>query len=505
MAESSESRFLGPPSVRARTAENVAILLVLQWIIRVFAVVTKIVLARILFPEDFGIFALAAGLIGITTVLGNFGLDYALIQRSDAAREEDYEVAMSLRVALSVILLATTMVVAFPWAALFGVPALARASQVLAIVYLITPWGFVPTVKLLVKLDYRRLIVPNVLLQVVNSGLSIGLAILGFGFWSLIAAMVVSQIAWVVSVSFAHPWRPRFRFSRAVAKPLLSYSQHLLLASLLTFLMTNVDNFTVGYLLGPATLGYYAIAYSLCLFSSMVSGSAASALFPSLSKIQADPERVRRGYLESFAYASATVAPIAIGLAVMAPEIVRVLLGAVWTPSIVPLVILAFYGFAKALVDFTAPLFASMGQPKALPRLNGLILGGSVLLLFPLTLMFGIAGTAVAMLLPISVAVVVAFHWAAGLLKARIGDFVTRLAGPLLAAETAGITAGLTKWILYAMVLNPRAGLVADLVALVAALAVGGLVYVFSLRVVDREVYLGLGRHLRLVLPLPRP
>jgi len=75
----------------------------------------------------------------------------------------------------------------------------------------------------------------------------------------------------------------------------------------------------------------------------------------------------------------------------------------------------------------------------------------------------------------------------------------------LLAAETAGITAGLTKWILYALVLNPQSGLVADLVALVAALAVGGLVYVFSLRVVDREVYLGLGRHLRLVLPLPRP
>ena len=136
---------------------------------RGFAFATKIILARVLFPADFGTFALAAGLIGFVSAFGNFGLDYALIQRADSARDEDYEVAMSLRAVISIALLAASLALAGPWSSIFGNPVIAGATQALAIVYLISPWSLVPTARLTVKLAYRRLVVPNILSQFANS------------------------------------------------------------------------------------------------------------------------------------------------------------------------------------------------------------------------------------------------------------------------------------------------------------------------------------------------
>jgi len=480
-------------SVRIQTAENVAIIVAVQWVSRGFAFATKIILARVLFPADFGTFALAAGLIGFVSAFGNFGLDYALIQRADSARDEDYEVAMSLRAVISIALLAASLALAGPWSSIFGNPVIAGATQALAIVYLISPWSLVPTARLTVKLAYRRLVVPNILSQFANSVVAIGLAMLGFGFWSLVVSLIASQVVWVVSLSIAYPWRPRFRFDPVVARSLFAYSRHIIIASVLVFLMTNVDNFTVGFFLGSSKLGYYAVAYSLCLFSSMVSGSAATALFPTLSKFQEDLPRVRRGYLESFGYAVATVTPLALGLAIVAPEIVLVLLGVEWTPSIVPLIFLSFYGFFKAIVEFTTPLFASMGHPNAIPRLNALILIGSLALLPPLTVLFGIAGTALAMTIPVPFALVVSFLWAARILQLEPRDLAVRLRGPVLAAGIAAVLVFVLKTIIYSFG-GP------DVVVLAVATLVGAPAYFVSLKRIEPEVYAGLARHLRLLM-----
>ncbi len=403
------SEFSRSRSIRARTAENVVILVLLQWVSRAFSIFTKIVLVRLLFPGDFGVFTLAVGFIGFLSTFGNFGLDYAIVQMGDAARRIEYDVAMTLRLILSVALFAITFFLAIPWATLFGVSAVSSATQVLALVYLISPWGFVPGTKLTANLRYRALLLPNVANQVTNASIAIVLAVLGFGFWSLVIAMVASQLSWVVSLTAICPWRFSFRLNRAVGSRILKYARHLVAASLLAFLMTNIDNFTVGFFLGAVALGYYAVAYNFCLFSSMVSGSAASALFPSFARIRDDPTRLRRGYVESFGYAIATAAPVAVGMAVMAPELVDVVLGSAWRPTTVVLVVLAFYGLSKAVLDFSTPLFAAAGHPRAISELNALVLVTSICLLIPLTLGYGLVGAGLAMTIPVALGAI-AFH-----------------------------------------------------------------------------------------------
>jgi O-antigen/teichoic acid export membrane protein len=133
---------------RARTAENVAVFVGLQWFNRGIGVATKLVLVRLLAPDMFGVFALAAGLIGFIGTFGSFGLDYAIIQKGDRASKADYDVGMSLRLVIAVGLFAASLVAAGPWASLFKLPSVAGATQVLALVYLASPFSFVPATRL---------------------------------------------------------------------------------------------------------------------------------------------------------------------------------------------------------------------------------------------------------------------------------------------------------------------------------------------------------------------
>jgi O-antigen/teichoic acid export membrane protein len=496
---------------RARTAENVAVFVGLQWFNRGVGLATKLVLVRLLAPEVFGVFALAAGLIGFIGTFGSFGLDYAIIQKGDRASQADYDVGMSLRLMIAVGLFAASLAAAGPWAALFSLPSVAGATRVLALVYLASPFSFVPATRLSSELRYRAIAVPGLLGQVANASTSIALALLGFGVWSLVFGFVVLQIVSTVAYTAVRPWKFRLSFHRPVALSLFAYARHLVSASLLLFLITNLDNFAVGYFLGTKALGLYAIAYVIgYLPVTLFSSPAGSALFPSLAKIQSQGDALRDGYLESFGYAVVFIALAAFATASMGPEIVRIFLGPVWIGATVPLIILSFYGLSRALVDFSSSLFAAVGRPQIIAVLSLYTLVGSLILLFPLTLTFGISGTAVAMTIPVGAVAVISIVRSAHVLRADVRMFAQRLRAPLIAAAIMGGSLVLLRIGLYATVPSQvtvpfiaRGDTAAALVLAVMA-PVGLAIYLAVLWVLDPSAFRGLWRYARMILR-PRP
>jgi lipopolysaccharide exporter len=495
---------------RARTAQNVAIVVGLNWFGQLLSIATKVVLARLLFPTDFGIFALAGGLISFIGTFGTFGLNYAIIQKGDGATKEDYDVGMTLRLLISVGLLVASIAVVGPWASLFPkfpAPTVISTTQVLALVYLITPWGFVPSTRLTAQLRYKAQVIPSLAGQLGNAIASIALAFLGFGVWSLVYGLILGQVASNVAYSVALPWRWRPSLRWPVAKSLVGYAKHLLAAAVLTFLITNIDNFTVGFIWGSAALGLYTIAYGFGYIPvSLISSPAGSALFPSFAKIQDNMGSLRGGYLESLGYAIAVIAPASIGLAVTAPEIVSIVLGPKWLPATPALIILAFYGLARALVDFSSSLFSAVGKPRIVAELNLYILLLSLVPLIPLTMAFNIAGTAVAMTIPVVIVVGVSVFRTARVLKTRRRDVLRRGVGPLVAAfGMGGIVLALREALyslLPARIALPFAGLSMAVQTAVFLIAVpaGIAAYAVLLRVLDPDMFDGLWRHLWIVI-----
>jgi PST family polysaccharide transporter/lipopolysaccharide exporter len=486
---------------RARTAQNVAIVVGLNWFNQLLQIASKIILARLLFPNDFGIFALAGGLVSLVTTFGSVGLNYAIIQKSDRATREDYDVGMTLRLLISLVLLGITLAVAGPWAALFREPAVVPTTEVLAILYLVTPWSFVPSTKLTADLRYKAQILPSLAGQIGYAAVAIGLAFAGFGVWALVLGTILGQAASVIGYMLAAPWRFRLSLRWKVARPLLVYSQHLLTAAVLAFLMVNLDDFAVGFLLGTTALGFYAVATGLGYIPmSLISGPVGSALFPSLTKLQGDPETLRSAYLEGFGYAVAVIAPAAIGIAVIAPELVRIALGPTWLPSTVALLVLAFYGLFRSFIDFSASLFAAVGKPRIVAELNLIVVLASAALLFPLTEAWGIEGTAVAMTLPVVGVFALSLRATGRVLGTTTGAVLRRATASLLAAQAMGVIVFGVRMGLYSF-LPPRIYVVGGLsmaaatLVFLIALPVGIASYSLILRVIDRELFDGFWRN----------
>lgn len=497
----------GAAVFRARTAQNVAINVGLQWLNRFLGIVTKIVLVRLLLPDDFGVFALASGLIGFVGTFGNFGLDYAIIQKNDGATKEDYDVGMSLRLLIAAGLFVVSVIVAGPWASLFASPILGPTTEVLALVYLVGAWAFVPSTRLVADLRYRAIAIPSLAAQIANTAISVELAFAGFGVWALIWGSVASTCIATLAYWVVFPWRFTFTLRRSVVTSLMKYAQHLISAALLGFLITNVDNFTVGGLLGTYQLGFYAVAYAYgYLPVALFSGPASTAFFPSLTKIQGDRIALRRGYLEGFGLASALIAPAALGMAVLSPEIVNILFGPQWAQVTLPLLILSFYGLFRALIDFSSSLFGATGNPRIIAELNLYVLVLSLIPLFPLTLFWGIEGTSVAMTVPVVIVAIMSITRSARLLGAKVSDFVGRIRGPLLAAEGMSCAVFALRIALLdtlpARIPFPFSSRGVSEVTIVLFVGVAGgiLVYFALLRVVDRKTYAGLTRLGRLVL-----
>ena len=482
----------------------------LQWFNRILGVVSKVILARLLFPDDFGVFAIATGLIGFIGTFGNFGLDYAIIQKGKAATEDDYNVGMTLRLVITVVLFGVSLVVAGPWATLFpkfnGLT-VASTTQVLALLYLVIPWSFVPSTHLVQELRYRTIAVPALIGQIMNALLSIALAFAGFGVWALIYGYLASSALSTATYVALRGGRFRFRFRAEVARPLVSFAKHLVSASLLTFLITNIDNFAVGRFLGPDALGYYALAYGFgYLPVALLSTPAGGALFPSLTRIQSQIETLRDAYLESFSYAVVLIVPAAIGLSVLAPEIVHILLGPTWAGATLPLIVLGFYGLGRGLVDFSSSLFAAVGTPKVIALQNLYILILSGILLIPATLDYGIFGTSLAMTVPVLIVAVVSLRQSAKTLRGRLGDFAERLRGPLIAAEMMGVLVFGLRTLMYAYlpdrVVVPLLNLSVSEVTIVllVGLPFGMAMYFGILRFADRKAYEGVKHHIGLAI-----
>ncbi len=491
---------------RALTAENVAINVALQWLNRFLGVVTKVVLVRLLFPNDFGVFALASGLIGFVGTFGNFGLDYAIIQKNDRATTEDYDVGMSLRVLIASGLFVLSLVVAGPWASLFGSPVVGPSTQVLALVYLLGIWSFVPGTRLVTELRYRAIAVPALAAQVANTVVSIVLAFMGFGVWALVYGTVASTAVSTSTYWILHPWRFTLSVKKSVAMPLLKYAQHLISAAVLAFLITNIDNFTVGFFKGTIPLGFYSVAYAYgYLPVSLFSGPAGQAFFPSLTKIQGDIDYLRRGFLEGFGYAMAIIAPSAIGMAILAPEIVNILFGPAWSEATLPLLILCFYGLFRAIVDFSSALFGAMGAPRVIAELNLYILLLSLIPLFPFTIWWGINGTSVAMTIPVVIVAVFTLKKAAKMLHGSMGDFYARIRGPMIATEAMGVSVFTLKTVM-ASLMPARLpfpfsshGISEVTITLIVGVAAGIALYFTFLRAVDRTTFSGFTRTLAAV------
>lgn len=254
----------GPPGSMKRTlAAGAGWTTALQLTSKAIELGFTAVLARILFPHDFGVIAGATIFIELALLLAEVGIGATIVQMPGLTRD-DLRVAGTLVVlsGIGYFLLAQLLA---PLAGDFlNIDGVTDVLRVLALVFVIQSFGIVPENLLVRRLDVRRVMIAQVLARIVGTGgVGILLAWLGWGYWALVAAALVEtafKAGWLVAI-VRPPMRPLL--TRAGFRRLMGRGAGFSLARILNFFALRSNNLVVGRTMDAAALGIYSRAFNL--------------------------------------------------------------------------------------------------------------------------------------------------------------------------------------------------------------------------------------------------
>jgi PST family polysaccharide transporter len=231
----------------------------------------------------------------------------------------------------------------------------------------------------------------------VLSGLfAIYLAFSGFGVWSIVAMYIASAAVNVAVLWIIMPWRPDLSLRWDAVQDLSKFSRNLVGFSAFNYWTRNGDNLLIGRYVGSAALGIYARSYAILLLPVwQVSGVISNVMFPALSAIQKDVERVRNLYLTSISVISLVTFPMTLGLLVVSRSFVLALFGDKWAAMIPILQVFSLLGAIQSIGTTAGWIYQSQGRTDIMFRF-GLISGSIFIISFIVGLRWGALGVAVA-------------------------------------------------------------------------------------------------------------
>lgn len=325
------------------------------------AVVRTLILARFLVPQEFGLFAILLIAVSALDLLNLGGLRAALLQKAEESRR-DLDTVWSVLLLQNCAKAGLLVLLADPIARFFDAPAAASLIRAYSIVLLLEALLSIGTIHLEKRLLLHKQLAFVVSGAVVDFIVSIGVAATLRTAWALVAGAIVGRAARLLASYMLQEFRPRFRIKWQNLRQLFAFSGSMYVSSVLWFFLLQGDSLFTGRILGVTALGIYWVASSVASVTRTEVGVFLQrVVFPSLTNLQSDEGELRRGYLRLLRGTALCVLPIGIGAAVLAADVVRVLVGPRWALVAPVLAILALLG----------PLVVLFGNAGALLRASG--------------------------------------------------------------------------------------------------------------------------------------
>ncbi|MCW5800902.1 MAG: lipopolysaccharide biosynthesis protein [Deltaproteobacteria bacterium] len=448
----------------------------LSWSL-VAAVATNVVrlgvvaaLGRLLTPGDFGVVAAAMTLIIFANLLRDFGVGYALVQRAKI-EPEHVEAAFTVSVIQGVVLTLIVAAAAAPFAELMGVPQATTLLRVLSLLFLVRSCAIVPNCMLQRALRFRATSMIDVAGYAVGSVTSVALAVAGYGPWALVGGYFVETLTGMVLLVWLSPPPVRLRWHPRHLRDLLGFGIGQSLATIVNYFAVQGDYLVVGNVLDKVQLGLYQRAYELMrLPANVFSSVAGSVLFSALSKVQDDPDRLGRVVRRSSFASALVLLPASVMLIVLAPEMIRILLGSQWDGAVWPFRVMATTMLFRTTSKLGILVARSSGDVFAIAKWQVVyavaVIGGAAV-----SVQWGILGVATTT----TVAIVINYVTTTWIGLARTTLTVRELAAAHVVPLLIALAVGGVSWSVAAAL---RAAGVSYVVVAAASVAAGGLVFV---------------------------
>ncbi|WP_161890516.1 lipopolysaccharide biosynthesis protein [Pontibacter russatus] len=341
---------------------------VLQLVVnKTFSFVIKLVLAKLLFPEQFGLVGMATVFTSFVQVFNELGIGAALVQRKDEElRDAHFHTAFWTGVVWSVgIFLIIAFVVAPLAAQFYNEPLLSSLIPVLSIGVLSSPVNLVHRAQLTKQMDFKKLAFIGNASTIFAGAVALMLAFLGAGVWSLVFNSVATFVIAMPLYFRATKWVPKLVWEKQAFNDVFGFGIYTTGTSVLNNLLTNLDYLLIGKLLSASALGVYTFAFVLTdTFRNQFTVMMNKVMYPVYGQHQDDPALLKKYYLKVVTYNSLVIYPAMVLLIVLGEPLILNLFGSKWQESILPMKILALSVMIHMLVSGHSSLLRGQGRPR---------------------------------------------------------------------------------------------------------------------------------------------
>jgi O-antigen/teichoic acid export membrane protein len=398
---------------------------------------STVVLARLLTPKDYGLIGMVTAVTGFVIMFKDLGLSQATVQRDEITHEQ-ISALFWLNVALSIGALGLTCALAPAIAWFYHEPRLTAITVGLAGAFIFSGLSVQHQALLQRQMRFGALAAIDIVAMVTGITVAIVMAAYGARYWALVANQVVMALVVASGVWIVCRWRPRLAIRRSGVRSLLSFGGYLTGSNVVNYVARNLDNVLIGWRWGAQPLGLYSRAYNLLLLPlRQINVPITAVAMPGLSRLQHDPARFRRYYLEALTLIISVTMPIIVPMILLSDELVLLVLGEQWRGAAVIFRLLGISALAQPICNTVGWLYMPTGRTE---RMFKWTIAGSLVcaLAFAVGLHWGARGVALCYAVAMMLQLWPCMHYATRGLSISTRDIFGAALLPLVASVIAG-------------------------------------------------------------------
>jgi len=403
-----------------------------RFAVRGVGIISTLILARILVPDDFGLIAQAMLIVEILQTATEFGVQIPLIQNQNATKAH-YNTGWTLKIIRGFLTAVLLLLLANPIAVAFDEPRLVEIIYWVSLIPIIRGFVNIGVVDFRKYFEFHKEFNLNLITKLAGFVVVISVAVLWQNYWAFIIGNIAASIAMVVASFILSPYRPQLDLSEW--RYLFGFSKWIWLHELARALNQKIDIIALSQYFKTELVGSYQVGRDISTApGAELSMPVARALFPGLSKLSGDLGQFRRMFVDVVAVSQILALPAALGVAVLAEPFTLVLLGDKWRDAIPFVELLSMWAFLSTFSSFGIVAFNAIGHTRMTAFLSLISLFIRVIVVFSAVAAWGAIGAAAGMLISQAIQTIVVLIAVKRFSLFNIGRYLSRSWRTVLAA-----------------------------------------------------------------------
>jgi lipopolysaccharide exporter len=334
----------------------------MRWTDRVIGLISMLILARLLTPDDLGIVAMASVVIGMIDAMLDLGVNITLVQNRNATSEH-FNAAWTLRIIQSIVAALVVFFAAYPAAEYFRDPRVTAVMQTLSLSVFFMGFENIGVVVFQKKMEFGLEFRFFFIKRVITFFITISAAWWLQNYWALVIGTLISRSIGTVLSYMVHPMRPHLSFLRM--KEILSFSSWILMRGIGNYFNTDLHRLIVGHRESSSTMGAYSLGGEIAAIpSTELLAPLSRVIFPAFVQLKDDEVQLKRTYLLVLGVQTMIGVPAGLGLALVANEVVLALLGDKWIAAAPFVQIIGAVNIVTAISTSGGYLLLALGRAK---------------------------------------------------------------------------------------------------------------------------------------------